>query len=90
VELARIRSDLDTIDRSLIHMLARRLEVGLEAANIKRLLDIPVHDPEREAKAVEQAGEWAHAAGLSEPEVEEIMRRVITLTRNAQIAANPE
>ena len=87
-ELLRIRSDLDVIDKTLIQLLARRLEAGLDAANIKLLLEIPVHDPEREEKALAQARQWARDSGLNESEVEDLMRRMITLSRNAQIATH--
>ena len=43
LELSRIRKDLDVIDRQLISLLAKRLETGLEAANVKKLLRVPVH-----------------------------------------------
>ncbi|HEX6575302.1 MAG TPA: chorismate mutase [Gemmatimonadaceae bacterium] len=86
-ELARIRGDLDAIDQQLINLLSRRLEVGLEAANIKHLLRVPVHQPEREERAVRQAREWARAKGLVESQVEDIMRRMIELSRNAQLSA---
>ena len=86
LELSRIRKDLDGIDRQLINLLAKRLETGLEAANVKKLLSLPVHQPEREEYAVSQAREWAREMGLVESQVEEIMRRMISLSRSAQIS----
>jgi chorismate mutase/prephenate dehydrogenase len=85
-DLDRIRKELDLIDEKLIQLLARRLDVGLEAAAIKNALHMPIHDPEREATALAQAKKWARDARLPESEVDELMRRVISLSRNAQIA----
>ena len=84
-ELARIRSELDALDSELIQAFKRRLELGLEAASVKAELGIPMHDPEREERAIRQAAEWARSSDLPLAEVEEIFRRLISLSRNLQI-----
>lgn len=83
-DLARIRADLDQIDADLIHLLARRVETGLEAGVIKRALSMPIHDESREALVIAHAAKWAQSTGLPVDEVEDIVRRMIKLSRDAQ------
>ena len=89
-ELARIRAELDALDSELIQIIKRRLDLGLEAASVKSKLGIPMQDPDREARAVRQAAEWARSSDLPVAEVEEIFRRLISLSRSRQIKAQEE
>ncbi len=86
-DLDRCRAELDELDAELIRLMSRRLDIGLEAARIKRELNLPIADTEREAKVIDQARAWALAAGLSQHEVEEIFTRLIALSRQAQLGS---
>ena len=83
-DLDRCRAELDKIDAELVRLMSSRLELGLEAARIKRDLGIPITDPGRESKVIDQARTWALTANLSQDEVEEIFTRLIALSRNSQ------
>lgn len=83
-QLEIIRSELDKLDSRLIRLLARRLELGLEAAGIKSALGMPAQDLGREADVIAQARMWARETGLSEDEVQDVIERLITLSRSAQ------
>ena len=87
-ELDDVRARLDSLDRQLVHILARRFEVGHEAAQLKRSLGIPLHDPEREERVVSQACEWARSEGLPEAEVADLFRKLIAISRTAQLTSN--
>lgn len=86
--LEKCRDDLDRLDGELIQLFARRLELGLRAARIKRKAGIPIVDPEREEKVILQAREWAARAGLSQDEVADIVRRLVTLSADAQLRSS--
>lgn len=86
-DLDRIRAQLDALDAELIRLLARRVELGLAAAKIKRAANLPILDPHREAGVIRRARQWAGEAGLSEDEVEEIVRRLISLSGRAQLGS---
>ena len=86
-DLDRCRAELDKIDTELIRLMSRRLETGLDAARIKRDLGMPITDPGRESKVIDQARAWALSADLSQDEVEEIFTRLIALSRNSQLGS---
>ena len=83
--LAECRAELDELDEQLIRLIKRRLELGLRAAIIKREAGLPILDPDRERKVIAQAKEWAREAGLSEDEVTEIFKRLVSLSGRAQL-----
>lgn len=84
-ELDDVRQRLDDLDRQLVEVLARRFEAGNQAARLKEQLGMPMHDPAREKQVMERAAEWARAAGLPEAEVADLFRRLISISRTAQI-----
>ncbi len=86
-ELARCRRQIDELDAELIRLVARRLELGLLAAAIKKEAGVPILDPAREAKVIAQARAWARESELPEDEVAEIFRRLVSLSGNAQLRA---
>ena len=88
-ELKRIRGELDEIDNQLIRILARRFEIGQEAARVKRASGLDVHDPEREASVIAQARSWARESGLPEGQIEDLFVRLIGISRNSQISSEP-
>ena len=87
-ELEELRTKLDALDKQLIDILARRFDVGREAARLKRALGIAVHDPEREERVIAQACKWARSEGLPEEGVADLFRRLIAISRTAQLNSN--
>ena len=83
--LVECRAELDQLDEQLIRLLKRRLELGLRAASIKHDANLPIVDPEREARVIAQARDWADESGLSEEEVADVFARLISLSRGAQL-----
>lgn len=86
-DLDDVRERLDALDRQLVEVLARRFAVGDEAARLKRALGIPVHDPVREEQVISQAREWARSAGLPEEHVVDLFRRIVSISRAAQLSS---
>ncbi len=72
----------------MIRLFARRIELGLRAARIKNTAGMPIVDPEREEHVIAQARGWAVRAGLSEDEVADIVRRMVTLSAGAQLESS--
>ena len=77
-DLDELRTELATIDRDLLALIARRQAVAQQIGHIKRASGIPVRDFRQEREVVERARAAASAAGLSPQLGEEL---VLTLIR---------
>jgi chorismate mutase/prephenate dehydrogenase len=76
-ELARLRYQIDAVDKSLLKILGKRLELVSELGAIKSYLGIPVYIPEREESIIRSHREDAELASIPANLIEDIMRRVI-------------
>jgi prephenate dehydrogenase len=82
--LQEARNHIDTLDQELVALLARRTELVLRAGRAKAELNLPIHDPEREAAQLQVRRDWAQASGLDAQGVEEVFRAVLRSSRSAQ------
>lgn len=90
-DLAQLREEIERVDRAIIELLTRRVELARAVGMAKRAQGLPTLDPAREAAVVRRAAELARTSGLSSDEVREIYWHIIGLSRRAQIEseANP-
>jgi chorismate mutase len=84
-ELAQLRTEMERIDRTLIGLIAERVELAREVGRLKRAADLPTLDPGREAAVVRRAGSLAREAGLNDEDVRYIFWHLIGLARRAQM-----
>jgi chorismate mutase len=82
--LERIRGEIERIDRTLISLLAERVQLAREVGGAKRALGLPTLDPAREAAVVRRAGALAREAGLDDEDVRYVFWHLIGLSRRAQ------
>lgn len=82
--LQEARDHIDALDQELVALLARRHELVLRAGRAKAELNLPVHDPDREAAQLQARRDWARAAQLDVQGVEEVFRAVLRASRTAQ------
>ena len=83
-ELARLRREIEALDRRIVTLLAERVVLGRHAAGAKRSAGQPIANPEREADVVRHAAEVALELGLPDADVREIFNRIIHLSRRMQ------
>jgi chorismate mutase len=83
--LARVRGDIEAIDRDIISLLARRVSLGRQAGRIKRTAGVSLVDPVQEAAVLERARSLADAAGLPYRDVRALLRGMIAVSRRAQL-----
>ncbi|MCW2778402.1 MAG: chorismate mutase / prephenate dehydratase [Frankiales bacterium] len=76
-ELARLRAELDGVDRGLVDLVARRLEVVGRIGEAKRDSDHPVRDIPRERAVLERVEALARERGVSADLVRRVFREVI-------------
>ena len=48
-ELTALRDQIDEVDKALLNLLARRLELVAEVGGVKSRFGLPIYVPEREA-----------------------------------------
>ncbi|MEM0358402.1 MAG: chorismate mutase [Candidatus Hadarchaeales archaeon] len=80
--LEELRAEIDEIDRQLVGLLARRMELAEEIARVKELEGRPLRDERREAEVIERARKMAKELRL-DPEIAETVMRVI-ISRSTQ------
>lgn len=84
--LANCRRQIESIDRELIGLLAKRVSVSKEIGATKKVAGLPTLDPAREAEVIRRAAELARNAGLNDEKVRDIFWHIIGLSRGVQTA----
>ena len=82
--MEQLREEIESIDRSIIELIARRVELAREVGRAKRAANLPTLDPAREAAVVRRAGQIAREAGIEDEDVRYIFWHLIGLARRAQ------
>jgi prephenate dehydrogenase len=83
-ELKEVRELVDAVDRDIVKMLARRVQLAHRAAKAKANLGAPVLDPAREADVMAARSAWAKDAKLDAEAVRDVFRAIITMSRRVQ------
>ncbi|MGH7482632.1 MAG: chorismate mutase [Longimicrobiales bacterium] len=83
-ELERLRQEIETLDRDLVALIARRITLAHRIGEEKRAAGLPTLDPPREAAVVRRAARLARENGLPDEDVRAIFWRVIGLCRREQ------
>lgn len=84
-EMARLRAEIERIDRALVGLVAERVRIAREVGAAKRAAGLPTLDPAREAAVVRRAGALAREAGLADEDVRDVFWHLIGLSRRAQV-----
>lgn len=53
-EIEQCRKEIDEIDKELINLFERRMDVAIRVANFKKENDLPIYDEERESKVIKK------------------------------------
>jgi chorismate mutase len=84
-DLARLRDEIERIDRDIIERIAERVRLAREVGAAKQAAGIPTLDHAREASVVRRAVGVARDIGLSyDDEIRQIFWQLIGLCRRAQ------
>jgi chorismate mutase/prephenate dehydratase len=82
--LEDLRRELDTVDDSLIDVLARRQQIVRKVADLKARTDAPLRDPLREARQIARLAERARGHELDELFVARVFREVVDYSVRTQ------
>jgi len=53
-EIEQCRKEIDEIDKELVNLFERRMDVAIRVANFKKENDLPIYDEEREPKVIKK------------------------------------
>jgi hypothetical protein len=83
-ELKRLRREIDRVDEQLISLIARRMRLAEQIAEVKRELGLLLRDESRERKIVARAKERAKGLRVDRDLVEGLMKYLIAGTVGRQ------
>lgn len=63
-ELTALRDQIDEVDKALLELLAKRLELVAEVGEVKSQYGLPIYVPERESAMLASRREEAEALGF--------------------------
>lgn len=82
-ELAKLHSQIDTIDKQILELINQRAEIVFEIGELKRKNDMVVYDPNRE-KVMEQSLIKMNNGPMPNASIIKIFRTIIEASRELQ------
>ena len=86
-DLDALRAEIESVDAAIVALVGRRQALAREIGEHKRRLGMPVLDPPREAAVVRRVAELARQNGVPEEAVRELFRRLMAVSRAAQVGS---
>ncbi len=83
-EIGPLREEIDSLNREIVALLARRVDVALRIGEVKSRHGRPVVDRSREALVYERVRGLAEGFGLDPDDVERVFREIIALCTRVQ------
>jgi chorismate mutase/prephenate dehydrogenase len=84
--LRPLREQIDELDRQVLELLARRMQVVAQVAGVKRSGRLAVRDFARERQVLDDRRARASALGLAPEPIESIYRQIMLASRDYQCA----
>ncbi|BDY03757.1 bifunctional chorismate mutase/prephenate dehydrogenase [Ferrimonas sp. YFM] len=77
IELERLRDRIDEVDKELLTLLRRRLDLVSEVGVIKHEQGVPIYAPKREAAMLMKRRDEASLMGVPPQLIEDLLRRIM-------------
>ena len=84
MSLAELREEIETIDRELVELIARRTYVAETVAEVKAQREMPTTDEDQEQRVMDRAGENAEQFDVDANLVKAVFRLLIELNKVEQ------
>ncbi|OOF68227.1 bifunctional chorismate mutase/prephenate dehydrogenase [Rodentibacter caecimuris] len=75
--LAELRTEIDQVDKQLLQLIKKRLELVSQVGEVKHQQGLPIYVPEREAEMLQGRRQDAKQLGVSPDLIENILRRLM-------------
>lgn len=75
--LTHLRDQIDEVDKSLLSLLAKRLQLVAEVGEVKSQHGLPVYAPDREAAMLASRRQEAESLGVPPDLIEDVLRRIM-------------
>ena len=75
--LKHLRDQIDEVDKSLLSLLAKRLQLVAEVGEVKSQHGLPVYAPDREAAMLASRRQEAESLGVPPDLIEDVLRRIM-------------
>ncbi|SFD06768.1 bifunctional chorismate mutase/prephenate dehydrogenase [Pragia fontium] len=76
-ELTTLRDQIDEVDKALLKLLAKRLDLVAEVGEVKSQYGLPIYVPEREISMLASRREEAQQLGVPPDLIEDVLRRIM-------------
>ena len=86
-QLDDLRKRIDLLDESLVRLLNARAACALEIGKVKRALDLPIYQPEREAQVLRNVQGWNNGP-LDQAAMKRLFERIIDEARHLERIAD--
>jgi chorismate mutase len=84
MSLAELREEIESIDREIVELVARRTYVAETVAQVKAEREMPTTDEDQEQRVMDRAGENAEQFDVDANLVKAIFRLLIELNKVEQ------
>jgi chorismate mutase len=88
-KIGPLREEIDRLNREIVRLLTRRVDVALRIGEVKTRHGRPVVDRSREALVYERVRGLADGVGLDRDGVERVFREIIALCTRVQQVERP-
>ncbi|HET7632105.1 MAG TPA: chorismate mutase [Gemmatimonadaceae bacterium] len=83
--LTQLRLEMEALDRDVIRLIARRVDLARQIGAVKRAAGLPAVDPVREAAVISHVSEVARAEGAPEEDMRHLFWHIIGMSRRVQL-----
>ncbi|MFX0146034.1 MAG: chorismate synthase, partial [Candidatus Hodarchaeota archaeon] len=83
--LERLRGEIDTVDKGLVDLLARRSEISKEIGQYKKEKRLRIRDQSREQEVMKQRTRWARDLRADEELIERLFHLILKASREIQL-----
>jgi len=82
--LDELRDDIDRVDEVIVRLLNERARVAVEIGQLKKQLNVPIYQPDREKQGIEHVRNVASEGPLGADAIARLFERIIDEARGLE------